>query len=80
MMIEKPLGVLAIGAEARIVKICGGRRMVRRLSEMGFTPGTEVKIIHNHNPYVGPVLIEIKDSRIALGRGVSMKIMVEEVE
>jgi ferrous iron transport protein A len=79
-MIEKPLGKLAIGVQARIARIYGGKGMVRRLSEMGFTPGTEVKMIHNHNPYVGPVLVEIKDSRIALGRGVSMKITVKEIE
>lgn len=78
-MMEIPLGILAIGTEARITKIHGGRGLVRRLSEMGFTPGTKVKIVHNCNPYVGPVLLEVKDSRIALGRGVAMKIMVEEV-
>jgi len=79
MMRGIPLGTLAIGTEAKIIKIYGGRGLVRRLSEMGFTPGTKVKIVHNHNPYVGPVLVEVKDSRIALGRGVSMKIVVEEV-
>ena len=75
---EMPLGALTVGTEAKITRIYGGRGIVRRLSEMGFTPGTKVKIVHNHNPYVGPVLVEVKDSRIALGRGVSMKIMVEE--
>ncbi len=75
---ETPLGTLPIGTEAKITRIHGGRYLVKRLSEMGFTPGTKVKIVHNHNPYMGPVLVEIKDSRIALGRGVSMKIMVEE--
>ena len=33
-------------------------------------------MIKNHRP--GPVVVEVKDSRVALGRGVTMKIIVEE--
>ena len=73
-----PLALVPPGFEVRIVGLHGGRRLVQRLSNLGFTIGGKIKVVHTHNP--GPVLVEVKDSRIALGRGCSMKIIVEEVE
>jgi len=70
-----PLAMLSENEEATIVEIRGGRGFVRRLSELGFTPGTRVKILVSHSP--GPTLVEIKGSRIALGKGLVMKIIVK---
>ncbi len=69
-----PLAFLREGEEGEIVDLRGGRGLVQRLSEMGFTPGTKVRVLHSNQP--GPVLISIRDTRIAVGRGVAMKIMV----
>ncbi|MEA2090331.1 MAG: FeoA domain-containing protein [Thermoproteota archaeon] len=69
-----PLAMLPENEEAKIVEIRGGRGLVRRLSEMGFTYGTKVKVLHSGSP--GPVLVGIRGSRIAVGRGVTTKIMV----
>jgi len=74
---EIPLAMLPLGIEGRISSIRGGRGLVRRLIEMGFQLGEKVRVIHSHNP--GPVVAEVKDTRIALGRGVAMRIMVVEV-
>lgn len=71
-----PLIMLPEGAEATVFQIHGGRGLCKRLTELGFNVGEKVKMIKNHRP--GPVVVEIKDSRMALGRGVTMKIMVEE--
>jgi len=71
-----PLIMLPEGAQASVVEVHGGRGLCRRLAEMGFNVGDEVRMIKNHRP--GPVVVEVKDSRVALGRGVTMKIMVEE--
>jgi len=71
-----PLALVSPGSNVRIVAIHGGRGLVKRLSDLGFTQSTRVRVIHTHSP--GPVCVEVKDSRIALGRGVSMKIMVVE--
>jgi len=73
-----PLIMLPEGAQATVVRIHGGRGICRRLAELGFNVGENVKMIKNHRP--GPVLVEVKDSRMALGRGVTMKILVEEDE
>jgi len=48
---------------------------VRRLSELGFTPGAKVKILFSNSP--GPVVIDVRGSRIALGRGLLMRIIVD---
>jgi ferrous iron transport protein A len=80
---EIPLAMLPVGRKGRITGIRGGRGLVRRLSDMGFIQDVEVKVIYSHashNPgRRGPLVVEVKDSRIALGRGVAMKIIVEEV-
>lgn len=73
-MMRIPLAMLPENEEATIVELRGGRGLVRRLSEMGFTYGTKVKVLKSVSP--GPVLVDVKGSRIALGRGVTMRIMV----
>ena len=60
--------------QATVVEIVGGRGLIRRLYELGFTPGTKVKILSSNSP--GPVLVDVRGARIALGRGVTMKIIV----
>ena len=71
-----PLIMLPEGAQATVIEVHGGRGLCRRLAEMGFNVGDRVRMIKNHRP--GPVIVEVKDSRVALGRGVAMKIIVEE--
>ncbi|MCK4582960.1 ferrous iron transport protein A [Candidatus Bathyarchaeota archaeon] len=71
-----PLIMLPEGTQATVVEVHGGRGLCRRLAEMGFNVGDKVRMIKNHRP--GPVMVEVKDSRVALGRGVTMKIVVEE--
>jgi ferrous iron transport protein A len=83
-MMELSLAMLHDGAKGKITQVRGGKGLVRRLTAMGFTYGTEVLVVCSHsssNPdHGGPLVVEVKDSRIALGRGVAMKIMVQEVD
>jgi len=69
-----PLAFLSENKQATVVEVVGGRDLVRRLYELGFTPGTKVRVISSSSP--GPVLVDVKGARIALGRGVTMKIIV----
>ncbi|MDY6864409.1 MAG: FeoA family protein [Halobacteriota archaeon] len=73
-----PLALLSEGEEGEVIGFNGGRGMLQRLSEMGFTPLEKVKVIKSNSS--GPVLVDVKGSRIALGRGVAMKIIVNGVE
>jgi len=78
MMATIPLAMLQENCEAVIVEVRGGMGLTRRLAEIGFTNGTRVKVLHSAPP--GPMLVMVRGSRIALGKGVAMKIMVNPVE
>ncbi|MGC8940360.1 MAG: FeoA family protein [Candidatus Bathyarchaeia archaeon] len=78
MAAKVPLAMLPENCEAVIVEVNGGMGLTRRLAEMGFTNGTKVKVLHSSPP--GPMLVMVRGSRIALGRGVAMKIRVNPSE
>jgi ferrous iron transport protein A len=60
----------------RITSIACGRGCVNKLASMGIMPGEVVRVINNGS---GPVMVEVKGSRVAIGRGVAMKIYGEEL-
>jgi len=72
-----PLAFLPVGSEGQIIEFQGGRGMMQKMAEMGFTQFTKVRVVSSNFP--GPVLVDVKDSRIALGCGIAMKIIVNEV-
>ncbi len=43
---------------------------------MGLSPGSEVIVVRNS---LGPMIIEVRGVRLALGRGLASKILVEPV-
>ena len=67
---------LAPGQSAQLVSISAGRSLTHRLAEMGLTPGVEMEILQNHG---GPVLLIVRDTRLALGRSMADRIMVRKV-
>lgn len=69
-----PLGSVPSGEDAEIVRICAGCRATSRLYELGLTPGTTVKIIAND--FHGPIIFEVRGSRLSLGRGISERVSV----
>ena len=82
-MIELPLTALRngeIGIVSSIKTSYGrgrrrGLRFVRRLMDMGLTPGTDVLVVKSA-PFHGPLEISVKGSRLALGRGMAERIFV----
>lgn len=59
------------GEEVEIAEILGGRELKRRLTELGLTRGSRVKILRSE----GPVTLDIRGSRTAIGRGEAAKII-----
>lgn len=53
----------------------GGFGLVRRLAEMGLTPGVKVKVLRR-GPFHGPFQIEVRGVELALGRGVASRVFV----
>jgi len=69
-----PLALASPGATVRIVSIKAGWRLTRRLADMGMIPGTDVRVVSSNMP--GPVVVEVRGTRLALGHGMAQRIMV----
>lgn len=63
--------------KARISSINGGQALTSRLRAMGIYPGAVVKKMLS--PSRGPVVIEVLNSKVAIGRGMAEKIMVKKI-
>ncbi|MGB9960115.1 MAG: FeoA family protein [Candidatus Bathyarchaeales archaeon] len=74
-----PLTDLAEGERGVIVKAVGGFGLVRRLTEMGLTPGVEVKLLRKGS-FGGPVEVEVRGVTLALGCGVASKVLVKSLK
>ncbi|MHA1238791.1 MAG: FeoA family protein [Candidatus Odinarchaeia archaeon] len=70
-----PLSMLREGEKGLIAGFNGGRGLVRRLNELGFTVNTVVKVLNAN--YGGPMIVLVKDSKVAIGRGAASKILVQ---
>jgi nicotinate-nucleotide--dimethylbenzimidazole phosphoribosyltransferase len=57
--------------------VAGGRSLRQRLTDMGVVRGTRVKVVKNDMG--GPLIISIGEGRLAVGRGMALRIMVEVV-
>ena len=51
-------------------------RCVKRLSDLGLTPGTQVTVVKSA-PFNGPIEICVRGSRLAIGRGMASRILVD---
>ena len=82
-----PLGLLAAGEKAEVAEIrlqnpvsscCACKKKktgcCSRIEDMGLRAGKTVEILNN--PGQSAMLVKADESRIALGRGAAMKIMV----
>jgi len=73
-----PLGLLTPEDKAEVVEIISGRQMCIRVEDMGLRTGKIVEVLSNDGR--GPLLLRVDESRIAIGRGLAMKIMVRRKE
>jgi ferrous iron transport protein A len=83
-----PLGLLSAAERAEVVEVKSGRRCAPghaaggtaprscqdRVEDMGVRVGKIVEVLSNEGR--GPILLKVDESRIAMGRGMAMKIMV----
>ena len=69
------LSEMAVGEEGTLLSCQGGRLFVNRLASLGFTPGVRVIMVQNYGH--GPLLVTVRGSQVALGRGEATKIIVE---
>jgi ferrous iron transport protein A len=63
------------GKEVTLVRISGGRGIRSKLYSMGLVPGSAFTVLSHSRG--GPVMLRVKDVRLAIGRGMAQKIIVE---
>lgn len=80
-----PLALMNEGEKAEIVDfVCGRHRRIRngrrenQIATMGLRPGKCVEMLANRGH--GPLVVLLDETRIALGRGMAMKIYVRRKE
>lgn len=74
-----PLQHVRAGQTVELVSIEGGRRLRKRLADLGLLTGQTVRVVQNH--FWGPLILAVHvDSRLAIGRGMARHIIVRVLE
>ena len=68
------LSEMPVGEDATILAFMGGRMVNNRLASLGFTPGVRVTMTQNYGR--GPLIVTVRGTRVALGRGEAARIVV----
>lgn len=72
-----PLSMIDVGEEVVLKEIKWGRKMKKRLEDLGLTPGVTLSIVSND--LRGSFILNVRGSRLVLGTSVTQKILVEKV-
>ncbi len=70
------LAELEPGAGARVTAVDGGSAIGRRLLDLGFVPGTEVRVVRRA-PLGDPIEYELRGYRLCLRRSEALRVQVE---
>ncbi len=73
-----PLALAAVGERLRIASFQAGKGMGRRLNDIGLNPGSEIEVVHRQRG--GSVVVSKGNTRVALGAGMTYKIVVTLVD
>ena len=68
-----PLGMVEIGESGVIGKITGQDEVRQHLAELGFVVDSTVTVV---SEIAGNLILQVKDSRIALDRSMANRIMI----
>ena len=62
--------------EVTLIAITGGRGIRSKLYSMGLVPGVKLTVLNRNG--TGPVMVAVKDSRLAIGHGMADKLYVDK--
>lgn len=71
-----PLTELFIGERAVLFQLKMPKSTANRLLSLGFTPGVEISMMQNYGR--GPLVVNVRGTRVALGRGEASDILVKK--
>ena len=63
------------GETVKLISIEAGRALNSRLASMGIVPNVKLKVLSNGHP--GPFVVNVKGTKMMLGRGIAHKIRVQ---
>ncbi|MCS7177814.1 MAG: FeoA family protein [Anaerolineae bacterium] len=69
-----PLSALRGGEVGVVAALSGGHSLRGRMLAFGLTPGAEVTVLQNYGH--GPMMVQVRGTRVALGRGEAANILV----
>jgi Fe2+ transport system protein FeoA len=70
-----PLSMVSPGETVELVQIREGRRLRKRLADLGLNVGLDIRVVQNC--FSGPLILAVKeDARLAIGRGMAHQILV----
>lgn len=72
-----PLAMVSSGEVVQVVDVRAGFRLQKRLADMGLTPGVTIRVLNSQVP--GPIIIDLRGSRLVLGHGMAQKILVRRI-
>ncbi len=65
------------GEVVEIISVIGGQMATKRLADLGLTPGTKITVLRRA-PFLGPIEIEVRGSKLVLGKGMASKVLVKK--
>ncbi len=68
---------LAVGESARIKEVSGEKKLVRRLFDMGLTPGVEV-YLRKKAPLGDPIELTLRGYELSIRKAEAKSIVIEE--
>lgn len=68
-----PLSLLQAGQEAIVCKVGGSQELKNHLADLGFVAQAKLSVIQSQS---GNLIVNLKDSRLALTKEMASKIMV----
>lgn len=76
-IVQIPLAELVTGEQATILSFQNMRGTAGRLTSLGFTPSVRVIMVQNYGR--GPLLVTVRGTYVALGRGEAEGIIVQRM-
>ena len=71
-----PLTFYKIGESGKIARVSGSEEVRSHLNDLGFVVGGQISIV---NELAGNIIVNVKESRVAIDKNMANKIMVESV-
>jgi ferrous iron transport protein A len=73
---SRPLSEIKTGDLVTLQTIQVGRELSSRLTSLGLTPGASIEMLQNFGR--GPLIVNVRGTHVALGRGEAARLLVYE--